>query len=285
MPNLFDMVDIVDDTNPLNIFVGNPYLKMATEHQHGFEWNYTPHSHTFNNTFSIGYSYKLGAFTRGYSYDTATGVRYTKVYNVDGNNNLSFRNNARWQFGAKKQFTLMSTTELGLARYADMIGIDMSEPELIKVNNRSIIEKLRLSWQIGKQSISVRADYTNRHTTSAEPGFSTIAAQHYNYGVSGVFTLPAGFGASTDFTCYTRRGYGSAALDTTDPIWNVRITYSHPRYKKWVFMADGFDILHRLSNVHYAVTASGRVVSYTNALPRYFLFSVQYRLNIQPKKH
>lgn len=49
-------------------------------------------------------------------------------------------------------------------------------------------------------------------------------------------------------------------------------------------MADGFDMLHQLSNVNYAVNVSGRTVSYSNALPRYLLFSVQYRLSIQPKK-
>lgn len=49
-------------------------------------------------------------------------------------------------------------------------------------------------------------------------------------------------------------------------------------------MVDGFDMLHQLSNVNYAVSATGRTVSYTNALPRYVLFSAQYRLNIQPKK-
>ncbi|MDE5555486.1 MAG: hypothetical protein K2J10_09930, partial [Muribaculaceae bacterium] len=54
--------------------------------------------------------------------------------------------------------------------------------------------------------------------------------------------------------------------------------------KHWVFTADAFDLLHRLSNVHYSVTATGRTVTYTNTLPRYLLFTVQYRLNIQPKK-
>ena len=82
-----------------------------------------------------------------------------------------------------------------------------------------------------------------------------------------------------------RRGYGVDYLDTTDPVWNVRLTYSHPRYTRWVFMADGFDLLHKLSNVNYAVTATGRTVTYTNSLPRYLMFSVQYRLNLQPKKH
>ena len=49
-------------------------------------------------------------------------------------------------------------------------------------------------------------------------------------------------------------------------------------------MLDGFDMLHQLSNVNYAINASGRTVTYTNALPRYIMLSLQYRLNIQPKK-
>lgn len=49
-------------------------------------------------------------------------------------------------------------------------------------------------------------------------------------------------------------------------------------------MVDGFDLLHRLSNVQYAVTATGRTVTYTNTLPRYILASVQYRFSVQPKK-
>ena len=83
---------------------------------------------------------------------------------------------------------------------------------------------------------------------------------------------------------YSRRGYGVKELDTTDAIWNMRVSYKNPKLKQWVFMLDGFDMLHQLSNVNYAVNAAGRTVSYTNALPRYILFSVQYRLNIQPKK-
>ncbi|MDE5827351.1 MAG: hypothetical protein K2H57_07260, partial [Duncaniella sp.] len=97
------------------------------------------------------------------------------------------------------------------------------------------------------------------------------------------FRLPAGFGLNTDFILYTRHGYGMKELDTTDAIWNVRLTYT-PRGGRWVFMADGFDMLHQLSNVNYAINAKGRTVTYTNALPRYMLLTVQYRFNKQPKK-
>ena len=80
-----------------------------------------------------------------------------------------------------------------------------------------------------------------------------------------------------------RRGYGSPELDTTDPVWNARLSYT-PAKSKWVIMLDGFDMLHQLSNVNYAVNAQGRTITYTNVLPRYVMLHAQYRINIQPKK-
>lgn len=284
LPDMVDMLDITDDADPLNIYYGNPDLKTATRHRHLARWSYSPHSRSLNNILYLGYTHTSGALTRGYTYDTSTGVRYNRMYNVAGNRTAAVTNELSLQFGSTKQFTLSSETDLSMSRYADMVGVDMDAPALTKVNNRNISEKLKLGWQFAGQSLQLRGDFMHRHTTSTQPGFADIDAWHANYGISGVFKLPAGFGISTDFMCYTRRGYGSAQLDTTDPVWNARLTYTHPRHTRWVFTLDGFDLLQQLSNVNYAVTATGRTVSYTNTIPRYVLLSIQYRLNIQPKK-
>ena len=284
LPDLFDMVDVVNDADPLNIYYGNPDLKTAVRKRHQFWWFYRPQSHTFKNDFSVSYTSTSNELTRGYTYDTSTGVRYNKMYNVDGNHNFSISDNVEWQFGRTKQFTLTYTIDAGFSQATDMIGVNKEMPELRRIHNSMANQRFKLTWQIGKQNIGVRCDAVTRHTTSRQAGFNTLNANHVNAGVQGVFTLPAGFGISTDFTCYTRRGYGVDYLDTTDPVWNLRLTYAPPRNSHWVFMLDGFDMLHQLSNVNYAVTASGRTVSYTNSLPRYMLLSVQYRLNIQPKK-
>ena len=284
LPDLADMVDVVFDANPLNIYLGNPDLKTQYTQKHDLSWEYIPSAIALSNYFYLAYQKTYNALTRGFTYDTATGVRRNRMYNVDGNGFYQIYNSFKYQFGSRKQFTISSKTDVTFFSYGDMIGVNLEEPAPVKVRTRDATEKLRFTWQIGGQSITLRGDYTNRRTTSTEPGFNTLNAHHANFGISGVFKLPAGFGASTDFVCYTRRGYGSPQLDTTDPIWNLRITYAPPRSSRWVFMADGFDLLHSLSNVNYAVTAAGRTVSYTNALPRYFMLSVQYRLNIQPKK-
>ena len=284
-PDLTDMIDVVNDADPLNIYVGNPDLKVQYKFENRLSWTYKPERTNINNTLRVSYSTTSNALTRGYTYDTATGVRRNRMYNVDGNSDYGFSNSLRYQFGKADQFTLSSNTDVRRYNYGDMIGVDLSAPELSKVASRNISEQLSLTWQIGKQSLQVKGLYSNRHTTSTRDGFNPIDADHYNVGFIGQFKLPYGLGISTDFNIYTRRGYGVRELDTTDAIWNMRLTWCPPRAKRWVFMVDGFDMLHQLSNVNYAVSATGRTVSYTNALPRYVLFSAQYRLNIQPKKH
>lgn len=284
LPNMMDMVDVVNDAEPLNIYYGNPGLRPAYAHRHLVRWSFTPTSQRLNNILYLGMTHTTDALTRGYTYNTTTGVRHNRMYNVGGNRSFAVTDELSLQFGAKKQWTLSNEIDINASRLCDMVGTDTDEPLPVRVNNRNISDRLRLSWQIGSQTLAVRCDWTNRHTTSHEAGFHTINANHVNYGVTGTFKLPAGFGASTDLTCYTRRGYGSSALDTTDPVWNLRLTYTPPRNNHWTFIADGFDMLHQLSNVSYAVTATGRTVTYTNTLPRYFLMSVQYRLSIQPRK-
>jgi len=48
-------------------------------------------------------------------------------------------------------------------------------------------------------------------------------------------------------------------------------------------MLDGFDILNNLSNITQTVNSQGRTETYRNALPRYVMLHVIYRLNKQPK--
>lgn len=284
MPNLFNMVDVVDDSDPLNIFYGNPDLKPSIRQRHQAWWWYKPQSVKINNDLSVSYTTVHNEKTMGFVYDTETGVRHNKMYNVNGNRTLAISDNVQWQFGKKEQFTLSYGFDAGVSQVTDMIGTNGSMPQLTYVHTTTTTQRFRFAWQLGKQNIALRVDGNTRHATSEQPGFSTLNAYHINAGVQGVFVLPEGFGISTDFTCYTRRGYGLSYLDTTDPVWNIRFSYAPPKNKHWVFMVDGFDMLHQLSNVNYAVTASGRTISYTNMIPRYFMLSIQYRLNIQPKK-
>lgn len=283
-PELLHLVNVINDSDPLNIQEGNPDLKNSLTQSHLVEWYYMPYGKPVENRLGFTFTNVSNALVRGYVYDTSTGVRRYRTYNVGGNHSFRAHNYLNAEFGSKKQFTLSSETSWNLENNTDMVGINAETPEKAQVSNNLLSENLTFGYRIGKQQISLNGNVTHRHTSSERPDFNTINAQHYKYGVNGIFELPAGFGISTDLFFYKRVGYGVKELDSTDAVWNMRLTYTPKGNKHWVFSVDGFDLLHKLSNVHYAVTATGRTVSYTNSLPRYMVFTVQYRLNIQPKK-
>lgn len=281
-PDLAHLVPISDAVDPLNIYEGVESLKNERLHRIELTWNAKPRS-GFNNALMLGYHITENMLTRGYSYNTSTGVRTIRSYNTDGNWSRFANNTLSWQFGSKKQFSLSSVSRVEQSHMSDMIGVDVTDPVKSTVKNWFLTENLKLDWQLGKQKLGVRGDIIWRDTRSTREDFTPFRATTLNYGVTGVFKLPANFGLSTDLTCYTRSGYADAALNTTDVVWNARLSYT--AFKgRWVFMLDGFDILDQLSNVTYGVSAQARTVTYTNVLPRYAMLHVQYRFNIQPKK-
>ena len=281
-PDLSYLVPIRDEIDPLNIYEGVESLNNERFHQIELTWTRKPRN-AFGNTMILGYYITENMLTRGYSYDSHTSVRTIRSYNTDGNWKRFIHNTLSWQFGSKKQFSLSSISRAEQSHMSDMIGIDVETPVKSTVKNWFLTENLKIDWQLGKQKLGMRADIIWRDTRSTREDFTPFQATTLNYGVTGMFKLPANFGLSTDLTCYTRRGYADSALNTTDVVWNARLSYT--AFKgRWIFMLDGFDILNQLSNVTYGVNAQARTVTYANVLPRYAMLHVQYKFNIQPKK-
>lgn len=280
-PDLLYLVPIRDEIDPLNIYEGVESLDNESFHQIELTYAVKPYS-WFSNSLILGYNITDNMLTRGYSYDTHTGVRTIRSYNTDGNWERFINNTLSWQFGSKKQFTLSSISRAEQQHMSDMIGVNAS-PVKSTVKNWFLTENLKLDWQLGQQKLGLRGDVIWRDTRSTREDFTPFQATTLNYGVTGVFKFPANFGLSTDLTCYTRRGYADNALNTTDVVWNARLSYT--AFKgHWVFMLDGYDILNQLSNVTYGVNAQARTVTYTNVLPRYAMLHVQYKFSINPKK-
>lgn len=88
---------------------------------------------------------------------------------------------------------------------------------------------------------------------------------------------------STDVTLHTRQGFTDNRLNTTDLVWNARVTKSFMK-GSLVVIADGYDLLRQLSSVSYMVNAQARVQTVSNVVPAFVLVHVQYRFSKQPGK-
>lgn len=281
LPSLMSLVDITDESNPLYIRQGNPDLKASRSYNHNFIWSFGKKA---MNTVNLMYSYTTNSMTQSSSYDMTTGVTRTRAENINGNNNLSLYDNIFWYFGKNEQFFLTANTSVSRSHSVELMSTNGAEPVKNSANTWSIGENLRFEWRInGRHSIGVTCNARNSRTDSNREGFNKVNAFNVNYGLQGSVNLPAGFEIGTNFSLYTRSGYGSKEYDTTDALWNAQASYI-TKNRKWVFMVYAYDILHQLSNVYYSVTATGRSVTYNNSLPRYVLATIQFRFNHQPKK-
>ncbi|MDE6368246.1 MAG: outer membrane beta-barrel family protein, partial [Muribaculaceae bacterium] len=152
------MIDIVDSNDPMNIWTGNRDLKPSYKYKGYIQWLLTVpiKNYTFNNFMEVVYSYTHNQLVNGYRYDTSTGVRTHKTYNVpSGNTSTNIHVQPSLQFGNKGQFTASLFGGVDFIESSDMIGIN-ADPVKSQVHTVWSVEKLNFAWQIGKQSLSLR---------------------------------------------------------------------------------------------------------------------------------
>jgi len=234
----------------------------------------------FRDVFTVRrINHKIHFLAKGYIYESTTGIRRFKTYNVNGNWDGSASYGIGLQFGPGKAMTLQSLTTGSMVRSVDLVGEDDTAPSKSEVTSKGVNEILKWNWAIGKNQVGLNADVTYRRYS----GMAAMGTWQHKYGITGLVNITKDLQVSTDFNVFVRSGFSDNSLNSTDPVWNARISYSMLK-GSLVAMLDGFDMLHNLSNVTYSVNAQARTETYVNVLPRYFMFHLQWRFNRQLKK-
>ena len=282
-PNMIDFVDITNTTDPLNIYKGNAGLKSSLNHNIVTSWRLYLKPHSVSNTIRFISDLTTNALIKGYLFDNQTGIKTYQTYNMSGNRRLNIYDSFSFNFGKEGRFALNSVSSFDWINSTGMIGEDVTNPVKQTVKNRLISQKLRLDYNIAGQKLELLADGLWRKARSIDNTNVDFTSSDIKFSFVGTFKLPYGFGLSTDISLYTRSGYSSVEMNKNSWVWNGRLTYS--AFKgKWIFMLDGFDLLHQLKSVTYFVNEQGRTESYSNMMPRYALLHAQYRFSLNPKK-
>lgn len=284
LPDMTSFVDVRDDTDPLNITLGNPDLKTSytSYNKIGLTRNVSEKQQQYS--FGARYNITWKALSMGYMYDKQSGVRTFKPANVNGNWNGDVNFSFLSPVDKKRLLNFSSVTTVYYNHNVDLIsvkGLQSSDRSIVKTMN--LKEMIKLDYKIKTSTIGLRLGGTWINTTGNRDDFSTINATNINYGLTAQLNLPWKLQLSTDLTMYSRRGYNDKSMNTDDLVWNTRLSRSF--CKGWfIVMVDGFDILGNLNNVTRTLNAQARTEVYTNVLPSYVMFHAVYRFNVMPKK-
>ena len=282
LPDLEQRIDLRDDTDPMNIRLGNPDLRTAVTPQ--FQINGVYRKKLAFHYLEWGFKRTYNAIAMGYVYEPQTCVRTYRPENVNGNWTTDGGYTFHCSLDTAKKLNLDVPFHVTYSQSVDLVGVTTGGGL-----QRSTVHRLALSLSptfkadLGKHHFDLTCQPVWDRYTSDRQDFENFSACTCRTSLAAILKLPCKLDLSTDLTLYSRTGYADDALNTNDLVWNARL--SRPFFKgRLLVLFDGFDILGQLSNVTRILNAQGRTETYTNVMPRYALLHIVYRLNKQPKK-
>lgn len=277
-PEMTDLFNLTDNSNPLNIREGNPDLKPSFNNNVSLDYNnfMQERSQTIFGRFS--FSNTLNSITNQTEYNNETGGQRTKPVNINGNWNVNGNIGFNTPLGWEK---LMLNTNTS-ASYNNNVGYIYQNRQTLNNYVHHLTLGERLSLTVRLENIDVRAygNITWSKSTSTIVEASNQSTFNFSYGVSTTGNFPFGLGYSTDIGVNSRRGYSAEAMNTNEIIWNAQISYRFLKRKQATVSVQAYDILRQRSNISRAISAYSRTDSEVNSINSYVMFHFIYRLNM-----
>ena len=279
-PSMENLLDITDDSNPLNIRMGNPGLKPSFSHNMRLFYN------TYNADRQQGivahafFNATQNSITNGTTYNQATGGVTVKPENINGNWNAS------GMFGFNtalkdKRFTVSTFSRVG---YTNAVAYLYNQQTTVNDKNTSTTLNLgedvrgtfRNDWFEFTVNGSINYNFEKnklRPENNQEP-------YTFGYGASTNINMPWNMSLSTNITNNARRGYRDASMNRNELIWNAQIAQSFLKGNAATISFEIYDILKQQTNISRSLTADMRSVSEYNGVNSYCMLHFIYRLNI-----
>lgn len=277
-PSITDLFNMTDNSNPLNIRMGNPDLSPSFSNNINIDWNNYLSTTMQSFTARLSFSNTLNAIESRTQYNEETGGRITQPTNVNGNWNIN--GNFGWNRPIfVDNFTFNTSTS---ASYSNNVGYIYQNNQSLKntVNNLRIGESIRLNYRtdIWDASLFGNLNYSNQKSKLVQT--NNRATYDFSYGASGNIYLENGFGFSTNISMSSRRGYSSANMNTNELIWNAQVSYRFLKGKAATVSLQAYDILSKRSNISRNISATMRSDTETNAIYSYVMAHFIYRFNM-----
>jgi len=280
-PNLVQMLDIEDSSNPLAISKGNPDLKTSRRHHLELQMYGGAWERRYGVALDVNIMDNMVA--NGFTYNPQNGVYTYCPENVNGNWNARVSPYFRTNLDRDKHYQLESKTGFNFVHNVDLAMLEgFNTSQLSRVNHYITSEDLKLSYNKNVTRLELIGTFAWNVVNREQVNYNNINAFDFSYGLSGQYTFPWKIQLATDLKMYSRRGYEESSMNTNELVWNASV--SRPFLKgKLVVKIDAFDILGQLSNTRYTVNGQGRTETWQLMMPRYAMLRVAYKFNKMPK--
>lgn len=280
-PDMVDLLPITDDTDPLNIKVGNPGLKPTFTNEFNFDYNFF-NTETQRGLFSHArFENRMNDISSRRTYDEQSGGFITRPENINGNwnvfglvgTNTALRN---------KKYTINTFT---MANYNNMVSYISDKAETTDADKNTtkrlmLSERLRGTYRNDWWEFSLNGSLSYTHSRNSYQESNNMDTYQFSYGASTNVRLPWNMTVSTDLSQNSRRGYTDPGMNRDELLWNAQISQDFLKGNAATVSLQFYDILQRQSNISRTITAAMRQDIEYNAIYSYCMVHFIYRLNL-----
>lgn len=279
-PSMTNLLEITDDSNPLNIRKGNSGLKPSFNSRFRLFFNTYNAEHQRGIFTFANFDFTRNSIENRTEYDEATGVSTTQPVNVNGNWNANLGFGFNTALDSEKALTMNAFTNLGYNNRVGFVSTTGAASQ-VKSTTKSVNVRENLSFSYRNDWLEAGINGSFNYSHSNNNVISNLQnTYNFSYGADLQLNAPWGTSFSSDIAMNSRRGYSQASMNTNELIWNAAISQSFLRGKALTISFEWNDILRRQSNVSRNITALMSSDSQYNAIYSYGMVRVIYKLNI-----
>ena len=283
-PSMTQLLDIYDDSDPLNISRGNPGLKPSFTQSLNLFYNGYQQYHSMTEMTFLRFTTTNNSISSMVTYDEKTGGRTTRPENINGNWNVFWGGMFNASIDSAGVWNVNTFTNLGYNNYVGYVALDMNSSSVKNTTRETTVgERLGLSFRptLGQWfgEIELDGDVNYNHARNKLQASGNLDTWSYSYGGSMSLTAPWGTSIATDIHNRSRRGYNDQSMNTNELLWNAQISQSFLKGKNLTVMLQFYDILHEQSNFSRALSAMSRTDTWYNSINSYAMLHVVYRFN------
>ena len=278
-PNLLELQEVIDVTDPMNLRYGNPNLKPSFSNNVYMGYNrYSPKSMRSINA-NVNYRNTMNSVVDRMTYDKETGARTYHKVNVNGN----------WSTGGwisfttpfkNKKFNLSANVNLNYGDQMSYTTVNQEGMEMVlsTTHNFSTGERIRGSYRSDKFDVSINASFRYNNIYNNKQKNSNRETFDYTIGGDANVKLPWDIELSTDVNYRLKDGY-SGNGDNDELMWNAQVSKKFLRKKQAMIRFKVYDILQQQSNLFRWVSGTSISDTRYNTLTSYCMLHFVYRFN------
>ena len=280
-PSISQLLDITDNSDPLNISKGNPGLKPSFTQNFRLFYNNFVQNHNKGVMTYINFSTTSNSISNKVTYDETTGGRITRPENINGNWNVMGAFMFNCSIDSTGVWNINTDTNLGYNHYVSYLSLDKSQDsQKNTTQNTTWNERLSLSYRNDWLELSLDGTLAYNHAKNKLQPNSNLNTWQFSYGPSMTLTAPWGTSLNSSLSISSRRGYSDSSMNTDEFVWNAQLSQGFLKGKPLTIMLQFYDILRQQSTFSRAISATSRTDTEYNAINSYAMLHVIYRLNL-----